>query len=115
MSKKLLLAASTVAILAASPALAGDTDLEALRAEIQAMRDASPTGGALGQVAVRELELLQSTIASLDQSQDDDVLKQNLLAVKTHVQNWKKAIDASALEGLNDTSTSQTIDFSELP
>lgn len=39
MSKKLLLAASTVAILGASPALAGnETDLEALRAEIQAMR-----------------------------------------------------------------------------
>lgn len=33
---------------------------------LQAMRDASPTGGALGQVAVQELEMLQSTVAALD-------------------------------------------------
>lgn len=33
---------------------------------LQAMRDASPTGGALGQVAVQELEMLQSTVANLD-------------------------------------------------
>lgn len=33
---------------------------------LQAMRDASPTGGALGQIAVQELEMLQSTKAKLD-------------------------------------------------
>ena len=35
---------------------------------LQKMREASPTGGALGQVAVQELEMLHSTIASLDQT-----------------------------------------------
>lgn len=37
--------------------------------ELQTMRDNSPTGGALGQVAVQELEMLQKTITSLDQAQ----------------------------------------------
>ena len=59
------------------------------------MRDASPTGGALGQVAVRELELLQSTIASLDQGLDDQTLINNLEQVRTHIQNWKNAVDQS--------------------
>lgn len=37
--------------------------------ELQAMRDNSPTGGALGQVAVQELQMLQSTITSIEQAQ----------------------------------------------
>ncbi len=40
MSKKLLLAASVAVIMNASPALAGDADLEALRGEIRAMQQA---------------------------------------------------------------------------
>src|SRR5690606_15445362 len=36
---------------------------------LQAMRDSSPTGGALGQVSERELAFLQSTIGNLEQSQ----------------------------------------------
>lgn len=37
--------------------------------ELQKMRDASPTGGALGQVTENELDLLRSTIANLDPNQ----------------------------------------------
>lgn len=37
--------------------------------ELQEMRANSPTGGALGQVAVQELDMLQKTKASLDQAQ----------------------------------------------
>ena len=36
--------------------------------ELQTMRDNSPTGGALGQVAVQELAMLQATITSLEQA-----------------------------------------------
>lgn len=36
---------------------------------LQRMRDESPTGGALGQVAVQELKMLQSVLGSLDTSQ----------------------------------------------
>lgn len=42
------------------------------------MRQASPTGGALGSVTENELKLLQSAIGSLDQSQDAATLKDNL-------------------------------------
>jgi len=37
--------------------------------QLQAMREASPTGGALGQVAVQELDALQATIGNLDLTQ----------------------------------------------
>jgi hypothetical protein len=56
--------------------------------ELAKMRAASPTGGALGQIAVKELEFLQSAVASLDTAQDAEQLKQNLQAVKTHYNNW---------------------------
>jgi hypothetical protein len=46
--------------------------------KLQAMRDASPTGGALGQVSERELGFLQSVFGSLDQSQTAEELQYNL-------------------------------------
>lgn len=60
--------------------------------KLQQMRDMSPTGGALGQVAVQELESLQKSIASLDQGQDPQVLKNNLRRVRQHYDNWKDAV-----------------------
>ena len=42
------------------------------------MRDASPTGGALGQVSERELGFLQSVFGSLDQSQSAEELAYNI-------------------------------------
>ena len=61
--------------------------------ELQAMREASPTGGALGQVAVQELNMLQSVIASLDEGQSEKQLRTNLAQAKTHFENWKKTLD----------------------
>lgn len=46
--------------------------------KLQAMRDASPTGGALGQVSERELGFLQSVFGSLDQSQSSEELAYNI-------------------------------------
>ena len=63
--------------------------------ELQAMRDASPTGGALGQVAVKELDFLQATIANLEHGQSEAQIKSNLKKVKTHFDNWKKAVEKS--------------------
>ena len=60
--------------------------------ELQAMREASPTGGALGQVAVRELEMLQSVIGSLDRGQSEEQLRENLMKVGEHFQNWKNTV-----------------------
>lgn len=51
---------------------------------LREMRENSPTGGALGQVAIQELEALQNSISSLDQSQDAATFKQNLSEVATN-------------------------------
>jgi hypothetical protein len=61
-------------------------------AELQAMRDASPTGGALGAIAVQELLALQSTVASLDRNQSPTQLRKSLGDIKKHYTAWKKAV-----------------------
>ena len=58
---------------------------------LQEMRAASKTGGALGSVSERELELLGASVASLDLSQDSSVLKQSLKDIETHYTNWLNA------------------------
>ena len=49
---------------------------------LQAMRDASPTGGALGQVSNIELDLLKSSLANLNQAQSKEQFLTNLAQVK---------------------------------
>jgi hypothetical protein len=49
---------------------------------LQQMREASPTGGALGQVSNLELGQLNAAIGALKQSQSDDQLIDNMLRVK---------------------------------
>ena len=46
--------------------------------KLQAMREASPTGGALGQVSDKEIRFLQSVFGSLDQDQSPNQLRYNL-------------------------------------
>lgn len=62
---------------------------------LQEMRNNSPTGGALGQVAVQELNMLQSTVSSLDTGQGIEQLKENLSAVRVHMENWRNAVEAA--------------------
>lgn len=50
--------------------------------QLQAMRDASPTGGALGQVSEMELKQLNSAIGNLEQSQSKEQLLFNLKRVR---------------------------------
>lgn len=59
---------------------------------LQGMREASPTGGALGQTSERELSLLISTLGSLDQNQSPAQLRRNLRKIKMHYENWKDAV-----------------------
>lgn len=59
--------------------------------ELTAMREASKTGGALGSVAVREMELLQAALGALDQAQSPEDLKAQLQKVKASVQQWQQA------------------------
>lgn len=61
---------------------------------LQQMRDESPTGGALGQVSVMELEQLQASIASLNLLQSKDQFLRNLGLVEkryTDIMNKFKA------------------------
>lgn len=48
--------------------------------KLNAMRQASPTGGALGQVSDREIRFLQAVFGSLDQDQSPDNLRRSLQA-----------------------------------
>lgn len=83
-----------------SPAYNLAAEIETIKANLgfdrlQQMRDNSPTGGALGSVAVQELTALQSTISNLDPNQSEDQLRENLDRVKTHYENWMNAVKSA--------------------
>lgn len=63
--------------------------------ELQAMRQASPTGGALGQVAVQELNMLQAVLGNLDSIQSPAQLKDQLDAVFKQYNKAYKAVVAN--------------------
>lgn len=65
---------------------------------LQQMREQSPTGGALGQVAVQELTALQATVASLDQGQTPAQLKTALDKIEKHYNNWTKTLGGGEAE-----------------
>jgi hypothetical protein len=70
-----------------SPARNVNSLLDTVRAnvgfkQLQSMRDASPTGGALGQVTERETALLQAVLGSLETTQDPTQLTDNLKRLK---------------------------------
>lgn len=78
---------------------------------LQQMRDASPTGGALGQVAVQELIALQSTIASLDKTQSPQQLREGLRKIKQSYENWRNTVRRAETGG----TQGNVIDFNSLP
>lgn len=60
---------------------------------LQQMREMSPTGGALGQVAVQELQALQATVSSLDQGQSPQQLAESLDKIERHYNNWLQTME----------------------
>ena len=80
---------------------------------LQRMREESPTGGALGQVAVQELEALRATMGSLDLRQSKDVVTRNLRRVKDeYVTAMKRIIDAAIMDnekGLKNKYTGKVV------
>ena len=58
--------------------------------QLQKMRDESPTGGALGQVAVQELEALQSVLGSIKQGQSPKILLEQLDKMAVNLKNFDK-------------------------
>ena len=65
---------------------------------LQAMREASPTGGALGQVAVQELFSLQAAEGSLDQNQSPEELTKNLNAIEQHYKTLQRIFSGDLTE-----------------
>jgi hypothetical protein len=71
---------------------------------LTAMREASKTGGALGQVSDREIKLLESTLGALDQLQSGDQLKVQLEKIKESILRWTSAVGASTNTSAGDYS-----------
>jgi hypothetical protein len=74
----------------------GARNLDALKSnigfrELQEMRNASKTGGALGQVSDTENRLLSSALGSLDQGQSPDQLKAALNQIVGALDRWEAA------------------------
>lgn len=95
---------SPLSLLPGTPAKNLAANLETIKANLgfdrlQQMRDASPTGGALGQVAIQELVALQSTIASLDIQQTPDQLRKNLDKIKGHYEKWRNTVKKANQQG----------------
>lgn len=67
--------------------------------ELVAMRQASKTGGALGQVSDREGILLQSALGSLDQEQSPDNVLEQLEKIKGSLLRWQAAARQAATDG----------------
>lgn len=65
---------------------------------LQQMRNESKTGGALGQVAVKELDRLEASRASLDRAQSPEQLKKNLDNVYEAYSRWKTAAEKALAE-----------------
>jgi hypothetical protein len=68
------------------------------------MREESKSGGALGQVAVKELEFLQATQGSLDQFQDPQILKENVGDIAKAHENFRKLRSLVKAAEMGDTS-----------
>ena len=70
---------------------------------LQLMRDMSPTGGALGQVAIQEINYLQSSIATLDQLTEAKDLTAQLDKIQSHYDKWLEIMKKAEEQGSTPT------------
>jgi len=81
--------------------------------ELQKMRDASPTGGALGQVSEREIDFLQALAGSLKTKQGDEQLLFNIKEIQKSFQILKLVNSPSGttlnVDGLNLTKQGENL------
>ena len=87
-----------------------DSELNTLKSnisfgELTAMREASKTGGALGQVSNIELGLLESALGALKLSQSPENFQAQLQKVKESINRWREAMGASQLGGGSDLAS----------
>ena len=88
--------ASTLAAIPGTPAYQFAQLIAPIRAfigfdRLQQMREESPTGGALGQVAVQELRDLQATKGSLAEGQREEQLKETLNDIRAKIVKANRA------------------------
>jgi hypothetical protein len=88
--------------------------------KLQDMRANSPTGGALGAVAVQEMEALQSVLGALEPDQTPTQLRKNLAALKDTLQRFQRLREqafaeqyAPVLQSRNQTAP--RMEFNNLP
>lgn len=99
------------AALANIPVVGGMTDAGAVKSklatlaaniafnELAQMREASKTGGALGNVSERELDLLSNSLGAIQQNQHPDTLRSELENIKASLQRWQQAVAAQGATG----------------
>lgn len=75
---------------------------------LQAMRQASKTGGALGSIAVAELTMLQNNLAALDPKQGDAQFKDELDKIMTYADDVIGRLNAVETGGGSDFQEGQT-------
>ena len=76
--------------------------------ELTAMREASKTGGALGNVSNVELVLLESALAGLDTAQGVQAFQGQLSKAKESINRWRKAQGGSSL-GTSEAPTGSKV------
>jgi len=89
--------------------------------QLQQMRSASPTGGALGQVSNRELASLEGALASLDQGLSPQALRENLKQIEKSYKAWQETAMGKLPEGSSRKEnvpaaggTGNVVDFNSL-
>lgn len=88
--------------------------------KLQAMRDASPTGGALGQVSNQEINFLQSTLNNLNQEQSQEQFESQLQILENiYLQMIEKfnayPDEAKAAAGYTSIGTNSPVDSEPAP
>lgn len=63
------------------------------------MREASKTGGALGQVSDREGAWLASSLGALNMNQSPEMVVKQLKLIDESMKRWQSAVDKSTQEG----------------
>lgn len=86
-------------------------DANSAFSELQQMRENSPTGGALGGIAVEELKMLKSTVASLDPNMSQEEFLAQLQSARDHYAGLVGKIDpankyAAPIDYTNDDQLS---------
>lgn len=105
---------SYLSSLPGTPALSFKTQLDSLKAsiafnELTAMREASKTGGALGNVSNVELGLLENALAGLDTRQSPAQFKVQLQKVKDSIERWETAASEAGVGTGSGSSSTGTV------